>query len=408
MRRIGLFGWILIAFAVGIIVGVFLTPEIAGTWFKPFGDVFVRLLKMLIIPLVIATLIVGVASISPAKFGRLFGKAVFLYYITAAIAVFIGLALALTTGIGTGMPVEGLVAVEPKAPPPISQVLLGMIPTNFVGSMAQGAILPIIFFSVLFGIAISMAGKVCEPLLNIIDGVANAMYKVVRIVLYYAPIGVFALIGWTVGTHGLSILAPFGALIAVCYVGYILHVGVVYTLFARFLGKINPWTWLVRVKEAPMFAFVTCSSGATLPVNMRVVEENTGVSKEVSGFVLPVGATVNMDGTALYQGVCAVFLANAFGIPLGGGQIGLIALTAILASIGTAGVPGAGLIMLGVVLGAVGIPLEGIALILGIDRILDMGRTAVNITGDGIVAGIIAHWEGEKLLPGIKVGTAAA
>lgn len=402
MKKPSLFVWILIGFAVGIIVGAIVGEPMVAV--KPFGTLFVRLLKMLIVPLVFATLVVGVASISPAKFGRLFGKAVVLYYVTAAIAVCIGLLLANATGIGVGMPVAGLAAVEPKAAPALSEVLLGIIPTNPVGAAAQGQILPIIFFAVLFGIAISMAGKVCEPLLNIIDGIANAMYKVVRIVLYYAPIGVFALIGWIVGTHGVSILAPFAALIGICYLGYILHVGITYTLFIRFLGKINPWVWLVRIKESPMFAFVTCSSSATLPITMRVCEENTGMSKETSGFVLPVGATINMDGTALYQGVCAVFLANAFGIQLGFGGNMIILVTAILASIGTAGVPGAGLIMLMVVLGAVGIPLEGIALIAGIDRILDMGRTAVNVTGDTIVAGIIAHTEGEALLPGIKVG----
>ena len=409
MKRIGLFGWILIGFAVGIIVGLIVGEPMAAV--KPFGTLFVRLLKMLIVPLIFATLVVGVASISPAKFGKMFGKTVFLYYVTAAIAVCIGLALAnaIPANIfGAGFPVGELAAVEPKAPPPMSEVLLGIVPTNPIGAMAQGQILPIVFFAVLFGIAINMAGKVCEPLFNIIDGIANAMFKVVRIVLFYAPIGVFALIGWTVGTHGAGILAPFAVLITVCYVGYILHVGVVYTLFVRYLGKINPWTWLVKVREAPLFAFATCSSSATLPVNLRVVQENTGVSKEVAGFVLPVGANVNMDGTALYQGVTAIFLANAFGVQLGFGGNMIILVTAILASIGTAGVPGAGLIMLMVVLGAVGIPLEGIALIAGIDRILDMGRTAVNITGDGIVAGIIAHWEGEKLLPGIKVGTAAA
>jgi len=408
VRKIGLFGWILIGFAVGIIIGIFLTPEFAATWLKPFGTLFVRLLKMLIVPLVFATLVVGVASIAPAKLGRLAWKTIVLYYVTAAIAVCIGLGLANITGIGTGMALGELAAVEPKVPPPLSEVLLGIIPTNPVGAMAQGQILPIIFFAILFGIAINLAGKVCEPLYNIIDGIANAMFKVVRFVLYYAPIGVFALIGWVVATYGVDILLPFAALIAICYIGYILHVGVTYSLFIRYLGKINPWVWLVRIKESPTFAFVTASSSATLPVTMRVVQENTGVSKETAGFVLPVGATINMDGTALYQGVAAVFLANAFGIELGFGGNMIIFVTAILASIGTAGVPGAGLIMLMVVLGAVGIPLEGIALIAGIDRILDMGRTAVNVTGDTVVAGIVAHTEGEALLPGIKVGRYAS
>lgn len=402
MKRIPLFGWILIGFALGIIIGAIVGEPMVAL--KPFGDVFIRLLRMVIVPLVFATLVVGVASIAPSKLGRLGGKAVALYYITAAIAICLGLLLANATGIGIGMPIGELAAVEPKAPPPMSEVLLAIVPTNPVEALARGAILPIIFFAIIFGIAIRMAGEVCEPLYNMIDGIAQAMFRVVRIILYYAPIGVFALIGWTVGTHGLGVLLPFAALIAVCYLGYIMHVGITYSLFARFLGKINPLAWLSRIKEAPIFALATCSSSATLPVTMRVCQENTGMSKQTAGFVLPVGATVNMDGTALYQAVSAVFLANAFGIELGFGGNMLILLTAILASIGTAGVPGAGLIMLMVVLGVIGVPVEGIALIAGIDRILDMGRTAVNVYGDTIVAGIVAHTEGEALLPGVKVG----
>lgn len=371
---------------------------------KPFGDLFVRLLKMLIVPLVFATLVVGVASISPAKLGRMGGWALLFYYGTGIIAVSIGLILANVTRIGTGMPIGELAAVEAKAAPALSQVLLNIVPTNPVGAMAQGQILPIIFFAILFGIALNLAGKVAEPLYNIIDGMANAMFKLVRIVLYYAPIGVFALIGWTVAKYGAAVLLPFAALIAVCYLGYILHVGITYSLLLRFVAKVNPWKWLKAIKEAPVFAFVTCSSSATLPVTMRVCRENTGMSKETSGFILPAGSTLNMDGTGLYQGVAAIFLANAFGMDIGiVGNITIL-ITALLASIGTAGVPGAGLIMLMVVMGAVGIPLEGVAIIAGIDRILDMGRTAVNIIDDTVCAAVISRFEGEKLSPEVVVG----
>lgn len=371
---------------------------------KPFGDLFVRLLKMLIVPLVFATLVVGVASISPAKLGRMGGWALLFYYGTGIIAVSIGLILANITRIGTGMPIGELAAVEAKAAPALSQVLLNIVPTNPIGAMAQGQILPIIFFAILFGIALNLAGKVAEPLYNIIDGMANAMFKLVRIVLYYAPIGVFALIGWTVAKYGAAVLLPFAALIAVCYLGYILHVGITYSLLLRFVAKVNPWKWLRAIKEAPVFAFVTCSSSATLPVTMRVCRENTGMSKETSGFILPAGSTLNMDGTGLYQGVAAIFLANAFGMDIGiVGNITIL-ITALLASIGTAGVPGAGLIMLMVVMGAVGIPLEGVAIIAGIDRILDMGRTAVNIIDDTVCAAVISRFEGEKLSPEVVVG----
>lgn len=371
---------------------------------KPFGDLFVRLLKMLIVPLVFATLVVGVASISPAKLGRMGGWAILFYYGTGIIAVSIGLILANLTRIGTGMPIGELAAVEAKAVPVLSQVLLNIVPTNPVGAMAQGQILPIIFFAILFGIALNMAGKVAEPLYNIIDGMANAMFKLVRIVLYYAPIGVFALIGWTVAKYGVAVLLPFAALIAVCYLGYALHIGITYSLILRFVAKVNPWKWLTAIKEAPVFAFVTCSSSATLPVTMRVCRENTGMSKETSGFILPAGSTLNMDGTGLYQGVAAIFLANAFGIDIGFTGNITILITALLASIGTAGVPGAGLIMLMVVLGAVGIPLEGVAFIAGIDRILDMGRTATNVIDDTVCAAVVSRLEGEKLSPEVVVG----
>ncbi len=371
---------------------------------KPFGDLFVRLLKMLIVPLVFATLVVGVASITPAKLGRMGGWALLFYYGTGIIAVSIGLILANVTRIGAGMPIGELAAVEAKAAPALSQVLLNIVPTNPVGAMAQGQILPIILFAVLFGIALNLAGKVAEPLYNIIDGMANAMFKLVSIVLYYAPIGVFALIGWTVAKFGAAVLLPFAALILVCYLGYALHVGITYSLLLRFVAKVNPWKWLTKIKEAPIFAFVTCSSSATLPVTMRVCRENTGMSKETSGFILPAGSTLNMDGTGLYQGVAAIFLANAFGMNIGiGGNITIL-VTALLASIGTAGVPGAGLIMLMVVLGAVGIPLEGVAIIAGIDRILDMGRTAVNIVDDTVCAAVVSRFEGEKLSPEVVVG----
>ena len=387
---------------MGIIAGLIVGPPIAVI--KPAGDLFVRLLKMIIVPLVFATIVVGVAKISPSKIGRVFGKQVLWYIVTGIIAIAIGLLLVNVTGIGVGMPVGGLATVEPKVPPPLSEVILGIVPTNLIDAMAKGQILPIIFFGLIFGVAISFVGKVCEPLLNVIDGIANAMYRVVRFILWYAPIGVFALIGWTVGTHGPRVLLPLASLIGVCWGGYIIHALGVYSLGLRFLAKVKPLVWPVKMKEMLVMCLATCSGAASLPVTMRCCEENAGISKEITGFVVPVGTTVNMDGTALYAAVCGVFLANAFGIPLGLSGNVIILVTALMASIGTAAVPGAGMIMTMMVLSAVGVPLEGIVLIAGIDRILDMGRTAVNCYGDTVIAAIIAHSEGETLLPGINVG----
>jgi len=224
------------------------------------------------------------------------------------------------------------------------------------------------------------------------------MFKVVQMVLYYAPIGVFGLIAWTVGNYGIAVLQPFAGLIAVVYLVAIIHVTVVYSLFLRGFAKINPLRFLARIKEAPFFAFVTCSSAGTLPVSMKVSQE-VGISKTTAGFVLPVGATVNMDGTAIYQAVAAVFIANAFGISLGIGEQVIIVVTALLASIGTAGVPGAGMIMLMTVLTAIGLPLEGVALIAGVDRILDMARTTVNVLDDIVAAALVGATEGETFDP---------
>jgi proton glutamate symport protein len=406
VRKPRLFEWILIGFAVGIIVGLIVGPSMVAL--KPAGDLFVRLLKMMMVPLVFATITVGVAKISPAKIGRVFGKQVLWYIVTGIIAISIGLLLANAAGIGVGVSVGELAKVEPKAPPPLSEVLLAIVPTNPIEAMATGQILPIIFFGLLFGIAMSFAGKVCEPLLNVINGIAEAMFKVVRLVLWYAPIGVFALIGWTVGTHGPGILLPLASLIAVCWSGYLIQALGVYSVGLRFLAKVKPLIWPVKMKEMLIMCLATCSGAATLPVTIRCCEENAGISKEVTGFVVPVGTTVNMDGTALYAAACGVFLANAFGIPLGLSGNVIILFTALMASIGTAAVPGAGMIMTMMVLSAVGVPLEGIALIAGIDRILDMGRTAVNCYGDTVIAAIIARSEGETLLPGINIGKYAA
>ncbi|GAB4115661.1 MAG: dicarboxylate/amino acid:cation symporter [Candidatus Caldatribacteriota bacterium] len=390
-----LFQKILIGFVLGIILGAIWGPGIA--WIKPVGTIFLSLLKMLIIPLIFSTLVVGVSSIAePKKLGRVAGKTIAYYLVTTAFAIIIGLLMGniLRPGAGMNLVLEGAAKEAAKAPSLID-TLVNLIPTNPIGAMAQGTVLQVIVFALFFGYAMTRAGEKGTAVLKFFEGFAETMYKLTGIVMEFAPYGVFALIATTVGAHGLSVLLPFAKLIFAVYLGVIIHEVVVYSGMVSIIAKMKPGKFFKGFSEAALLAFTTCSSSATLPVSMRVTQDNLGVSNTISSFVLPLGATVNMDGTALYQGICALFVAQAYNIPLGfGGQLTVL-LTALLASVGTAGVPGAGLVMLTMVLTAVGLPLEGVALIAGIDRILDMARTSCNVTGDAACAVVVAKTEGE-------------
>ena len=255
--------------------------------------------------------------------------------------------------------------------------------------------LQIIVFAIFVGLAITLAGDAAKPVRAFFDSAAEVMYKLTSIIISFAPYGVFALMVWVAGAYGMDVLAPLAKVIALVYVGCVVHAALVYAGLIKFVARLNPVRYFQGSIEPVMVAFTSTSSSGTLPVTMMSAERNLGVSRSVSSFVLPLGATINMDGTALYQGVCAVFIAQAYGVDLTTGQYLTIVLTATLASIGTAGVPGAGLIMLSLVLASVGLPLEGVAIIAGIDRILDMARTALNVAGDCAVSCVIARSEGE-------------
>ena len=390
-----LFQKVLIGFVLGAILGAIWGPGIV--WIKPVGTIFISLLKMLIIPLIFATLVVGVASIAePKKLGRVAGKTIAYYLVTTAFAIIIGLLLGniFQPGAGMNLVLEGPVK-EAAGAPSLVDTIVNLIPKNPVGAMAEGNVLQVIVFALFFGYAMTKAGEKGKAVLKFFEGFAETMYKLTGTVMGFAPYGVFALIATTVGTHGLSVLVPFAKLIFAVYLGIIIHAVVVYSGMISIIAKMSPAKFFKGFSEASLLAFSTCSSSATLPVSMRVAQDNLGVSPTVSSFVQPLGATINMDGTALYQGVCALFVAQAYGIPLGFGAQLTILLTALLASIGTAGVPGAGLVMLTMVLTSVGLPLEGVALIAGIDRILDMARTSLNVTGDAACAVVVAKTEGE-------------
>lgn len=393
MKKLGVLEWILIGFVAGIVAGAIFGKPIAVV--KPIGTLFINLLKMLVVPLIFSTLAAGVATFSGEKLGRMIGKTFFWYYFTGILAMVMALVIGFIFQPGVGFPMGEAKKVDVKPTPSLVDVGLAIVPTNIFDSLAKGDALPIIFFAIVLGMAISAAGKAAEPLRDFLSALAEAMYKIVGYVLWVGPFGVFALMAVNVGTYGLSILAPYAMLIFLVYLSCALMFFGVYAAILRFVG-IRPYRYLNKIKESPIFAFTTCSSSATLPITMRVCKA-AGIGEGTCSFVLPMGATVNMDGSGMYQAIAAVFLANVYQVPLSFYHYVMIGVVSLLGSIGTAGVPGAGLIMLSMVLGAVGIPIEGIAIVAGVDRILDMARTAVNVTDDAVATAIIGKTEGDQL-----------
>jgi len=399
--------------AVGLVLGGFfpdaVKPFVDKTKF--FGDLFIRLLKMIVVPVILFSLIAGAASIEPSRLGRVGVKVMVYYLFTSALAVAIGLVFANLIDPGAGFSVVGDAAVQGKVAeaPSIAQTLLNIIPTNPIESLSKGAVLPIIFFAVVFGISLSYVktsanqdlARIGGLLLDTMDAAAEAMYKMVKGIMQYAPIGVFVLIAQVFAQQGPRALGPLFTVTLAVYLGLLLQVGVVYGGFLS-IFKLGLFRFLKGANEAMVTAFVTRSSSGTLPISLRCAEENLGVPRAVSAFTLPLGATINMDGTAIYLGVCSMFIGNAIGLPLSFNQQIMVVLTATLASVGTAGVPGAGAIMLLMVLESVGLKVTAgsavaaaYAMILGIDALLDMGRTCVNVTGDIAGSAIISKSEGE-------------
>jgi len=391
---------ILIGLVLGVLAGLGLGQEglgFAKIWIAPFGKIFMNMIKMIIVPLVLSSLIVGICGLGDVKkIGRVGAKTVAYYLGTTAFAIVLGLALGTLMSPGTGITMPGAeVKAAAKAAPPLMEVIVAIFPTNPIDAMLNANMLQIIVFALFMGGGITMVGERADSFFKFFDGMAEVCYKVVGMIMWFAPIGVFALMTPVTATYGAAVLLPLLKVILAVYLGCFLHAFIVYGFLLKTVGKMNPMTFFRGIFPAQMVAFSTCSSSATLPVSFECVQE-MGVSKEVSSFVLPLGATINMDGTALYQGVCALFIAQIYGVDLSMGQYVTIILTGTLASIGTAGVPGAGLIMLTMILTAVGLPLEGAALVAGIDRILDMPRTTVNITGDATVALIVDKGEKDR------------
>ena len=385
---------LVLSVVVGLMAGVDGLPFIKW-WIAPVGTIFINLIKMVIVPIVFTSLVVGMTSLGDLKkLGRIGIQTVFIYLFTTAIAIVIGFIVAGIIHPGIGLEMTAGDAVKVKEAPSIMQVLVAMVPTNPVASMAKADILPIIIFALFVGVGIlQVGGKKSQLLIDWFDAAAEVSYKIINMVMQFAPIGVFCLLLPVVAENGPKVLLPLLSVIACMALGSVIHAVAVYSSMARIWGNTSPLKFFRGMSEAILIAFTTCSSAATLPINMKNCQEKLGCSRDITSFVLPLGATINMDGTAIYMGVCSLFIANVYGIDLTMAQMGMIILTGTLASIGTAGVPGAGLIMLSMVLLSVGLPMEGLALVAGIDRILDMFRTTVNITGDAAVTCVINETE---------------
>jgi Na+/H+-dicarboxylate symporter len=405
--KLSLTSKVLIAMGLGVVVGLMINvfgwntnDSVVQAYFVDglfliVGKMFVNALKMLVVPLVFFSLICGVCGIGNlSALGRVGSKSFGLYLLTTAIAIATAILLAASLGIGQGLNLETTHHFSGQAAPPLSQVLINIIPTNPIKAMSEGDMLPLIFFSILTGISMLMVGKKAIGLIELAEIANEVMMKMVTIVMSVAPYAVFALVARSLSELGLSLLEQLAAYIAVLVSSLFIHLFITLMILLKLFSGLNPLIFLRKIRTTQLFAFSTASSNATIPVTLRSVTERLGANNAVASFTVPFGATINMDGTAIMQGVATVFIANVYGFDLTMSQYMTVIIMSVLASIGTAGVPGVGLIMLSMVFTQVGLPIEGIGLVLGIDRLMDMIRTAVNVSGDAVVTTIVAKSEG--------------
>ncbi len=398
---------ILISLVLGIICGVVVNeflPESAivndiliGSIFTIIGQVFLNAIKMLVVPLVFVSITLGVARMGDtAKLGRIGAKTIAYYMSTTAFAIVIGLLIANIIDPGVGLDMSNLYFAETTATDTslsFTDTFINMVPSNVFQAFYNGDMLQIIFFAVFFGIAITSLGEKVQKLHIILEELNEIFLKMLMLLMNFAPIAVFSLIITTFATLGIDAIIPVFSYVFTAIFAMFLQVIVVYTFILVVFGKVNPKKFFMKLRPAMSFAFTTASSAGTLPVTKHCIEEEIGVDSEISSFVLPIGATINMDGTAIMQGAAVVFIAQAVGVDLTAADYITVILTATLASIGTAGVPGSGVVMLSMVITQVGLPIEAIGVIMGVDRLVDMFRTTVNITGDAICSTVIARSE---------------
>lgn len=364
--------------------------------FEIIGQVFISSLKMLVVPLVFVSLICGTCSLKDTtKLGRIGGKAISLYLITTAIAISFAMFLALLISPGEGVNMTTDTTFTSREAPSLAQVFIQMFPSNPFAAFAQGNMLQVIVFALLFGIAIALSGKAGERVASLFEDMSTVIMRLVTILMNLAPYGVFCLLAVLFTDMSLDIFKNLIVYFLVVFFALILHATVTYSTLLKVLTGLSPIAFLKKMRDTVIFAFSTASSNATIPVTLETVTKKMGVKNSIASFTVPLGATINMDGTAIMQGVATVFIAQVFNVDLTLSDYLMVILTATLASIGTAGVPGVGLIMLAMVLDQVGLPVEGIGLIIGVDRLLDMTRTAVNVTGDSMVSIIVAKSENQ-------------
>ncbi len=398
-KKLSLATQIMIALCIGIVVGLLFmgNPDFTTEYIQPFGNLFLNLIKMIVVPIVLFSIISGVISLSDIRqVGSIGVKTVLFYMCTTAVAVGLGLAFAnvLRAGGSGAFATEGLTYTASEAPSFI-ETLVNIFPSNIITPMSTANMLQVIVIAIFFGFGILSAGEKGKIVGELMESFAEVSMKIMEAIIKFSPYGVFALIVPVVAVNGPTILGSLFKLIVIVYVTYMVHAALVYSFTVKMFAGINPIDFFKTMTPAILMGFSSASSVGALPLNLECCEK-LGAKKEVATFVLPLGATINMDGTAIYQGCCAVFIAQVYGIDLTIMEQITIILTATLASIGTAGVPGSGMIMLTMVLQSVGLPVEGIALIAGIDRILDMGRTTVNITGDAACTLIISKSQDKK------------
>lgn len=384
---------IFIGLALGILCGLVLGENAA--YLKPVGDIFIRCLRMIVVPLIFSTLVVGVYKSDIKSLGRVGVQTVVYFMLTTTVAVCIGLVVANLINPGVGLTLGDNLTIKKVEPVGFASMLVSMFPINPMEAFTSARVLQIIVFAIFFGLAMSLIGEKSKPVADFMEAVAEIMFKISDMVIKMAPYGVFALIAWTAGKFGIQILLPMLAFILTAFIASLAHILLCYTSVVKVIGKVSPMDFYKKVLEPATVGFSTCSAAAAFPLTMRA-QGQLGVHSSISSFTLPMALTINMDGTAIYQAVAAIFIANAFGIDLNFVQQATIVLTAVLASVGTASIPGGGLIMLTMVLESVGLPLEGIAMVAGVDRVLDMFRTSTNVIGDNS-AGLVVAALNDKL-----------
>ena len=408
-KNLGLTGKIIVAMVLGIGLGLFLNYSglngegsfvntyITNGFLAIVGKLFVNSLKMLVVPLVLISLICGVCGIGDIRLlGRIGTKTFIIYMITTALAIATAIGLGSLFGIGKGMNIASEAEFEAASAPPLLDVFSNIIPSNPISAMANGDMLSIIFFAILIGVSILMVGKPAKGLVQSLELINEVILKMVTIIMNLAPYGVFALLTKAMAELGLDLIWSLLGYVAVLVGSLAFHFFITMMIVLKVSSGLSIKTFLAKMREVQIFAFSTSSSNATIPITLRTVTKRMGVNNSVASFTVPFGATINMDGTAIMQGTATIFIANIYGIDLGVTEYLTVILMSVLASVGTAGVPGVGLIMLSMVFAQVGLPIEGIGLILGVDRILDMLRTAVNVGGDAAVTAIVAKSE-EKM-----------